>query len=49
MLKVLESKIMLENPNTIVVVEVRRSNDADVMGGRERDAENPTMVRRSNM
>ena len=36
MLKVLESKIMLENPNAIVAVEVRRSNDANVMG-RERE------------
>ena len=48
MLKVLESKIMLKNPNTIVVVEVGRSNDVNAMG-RERDAENPTTVRRSDM
>ena len=47
MLKVLESKIMLENPNTIVVVEVGRSNDTNAMG-RERDVENPTTVRRSD-
>ena len=35
-MKVLESKIMLENPNAIVAVEVRRSNDTNVMG-RERE------------
>ena len=42
--------MMLENPNVIVAVEVRRSNDANLMGERERerDAENPTMVRRSD-
>ena len=36
LLKVLESKIMLENPNAIVAVEVGRSNDANAMG-RERE------------
>ena len=30
---------MLENPNAIVAVEVRRSNDANVMGERERRRE----------
>ena len=30
---------MLENPNTIVAVEVRRSNDANAMGERERRGE----------
>ena len=40
---------MLENLNTIVVVQVGRSNNANAMGEREGDAENPTMVRRSDM
>ena len=39
---------MLENPNVIVAVQVGRSNNANAMGERERDAENPTMVRRSD-
>ena len=39
---------MLENPNAIVVMQVGMSNDANAMGERERDAENPTMVRRSD-
>ena len=30
---------MLENPNAIVVVQVRRSNDANAMGERERRGE----------
>ena len=39
---------MLENPNAIVVVQAGRSNNANAMGERERDTENPTMVRKSN-
>ena len=39
---------MLENLNAIVAVQVGRSNNANAMGERERDAENPTMVRRSD-
>ena len=31
--------MMLENPNAIVVVEVGRSNDENVMGERERRGE----------
>ena len=30
---------MLENPNAIVAVEVRRSNDVNVIGERERHGE----------
>ena len=32
-------RMMLENPNAIVAVEVRRSNDANAMGVRERHGE----------